>query len=123
MAAPKARRNDRIPSHWTSNLFADGSSAGNGFVGMALRLDEELQAVVVTSTLPDSPAKKAGLLAEDVVLSIGGDAATDLRSAINSVRRGQPKSELVIRIRRGTEDMELKVKVGVVPFAMLTGLD
>jgi uncharacterized protein (TIGR03067 family) len=102
---------------------AEEPSAGNGFVGMALRFDETLSAVVVQSTLERSPARKAGLREDDVLLSVGGDAVTDLRSAVNAVRRVKPRTELPIRVRRGGEDKEIRVTVAVVPFEMLTGLD
>jgi uncharacterized protein (TIGR03067 family) len=99
------------------------ATAGNGFVGMALRFDETLSAVVIQSTLERSPARKAGLREDDVLLSVGGDAVTDLRSAINAVRRIKPRTELPIRVRRDGKDREVKVTIAVVPFEMLTGLD
>lgn len=97
--------------------------AGNGFVGMALRRDEDRNEILIQNVLEGSPAKKAGLRPDDVLVNVAGDAVTDLRSAVEAVRRAKPRSELPLRIRRGQEEMEFKVTVGVVPFPVLAGLE
>jgi uncharacterized protein (TIGR03067 family) len=96
---------------------------GGGFVGIALRKDDDRNEIVIFNVIEGSPAKKAGVLKEDVLLSVGGAAVTELTAAVAECRRAKPRSELSLRLRRNGEERELKVKVGVLPFAILTGLD
>ena len=96
---------------------------GTGFVGLALRIDKERKEVIVEQVLDGGPAKKAGLRKDDVLLDVGGARVTDLLSAVQAVRRGKPRSELALQIRRGDRKREIKVKVGLLPFTALVGLD
>jgi uncharacterized protein (TIGR03067 family) len=94
-----------------------------GFVGVALRLDAERQEVVVNEALGDSPAKKAGLKKDDVVLKVAGGEVTTLRSTVEAVRRSKPRTDLVFHIQRDGKEMDITVKVGILPFSVLAGLD
>jgi uncharacterized protein (TIGR03067 family) len=94
-----------------------------GFVGVALRLDSDRKEVIVNEVLDGGPARKAGLRKDDVVLQIAGGDVTDLRSAIDAVRRTKPGNDLAFRIRRDGKQRDLTVKVGIVPFTLLAGLD
>ena len=92
----------------------------SGFVGMQIRKPEEGQTeITVSGVLPDSPAVKAGLKKDDVLLRVAGEAATDLQSTVARVRRVKPGSDLALRVRRDGKEMDLSVKVGVVPFFFL----
>jgi uncharacterized protein (TIGR03067 family) len=102
---------------------ADPNEGLTGFVGLALRLDAERQEVIVNEALGDSPAQKAGLQKDDVVLKIAGGEVTTLRSAIEAVRRTRPRTDLVFHIRRNGKETDITVKVGVLPFSALAGLD
>lgn len=101
----------------------DETPPGGGYLGMALRFDDAAGLVVVQATLDGSPANKAGLKPDDVVLTVGGSAVSDLASAIAAVRRAKPRTELALHIRRQGEERDIQITVGVVPFAVLTGLD
>jgi uncharacterized protein (TIGR03067 family) len=101
----------------------DDVGAGSGFVGLALRFDEGRKEVSVDQALAGSPARKAGLRKGDVLREVGGAGVTDLRSAVDAVRRAKPRSELAFRVVRGGAEREVKVKVGLLPFAVLAGLE
>ena len=88
-----------------------------GYVGMALAVQDEK--VVIQDVLENSPAEKAGLRTGDVILSVGGQAPGGLVSAVESVRRERPGSELAIRLLREEKEREVNVRVGVFPFAFL----
>jgi uncharacterized protein (TIGR03067 family) len=90
-----------------------------GFVGIAIKFDEERKEVVIMDTIDDSPAKKAGLKKDDVVLKVGDQDATDLQGTVAAVRRAKPGSELTFRIKRDGKEQDIKVKVGVMPFNLL----
>jgi uncharacterized protein (TIGR03067 family) len=101
----------------------DDVGAGSGFVGLALRFDQWRKEVIVDQALDGSPAQKAGLRRGDVLREVGGAGVTDLRSAVEAVRRAKPGSELALRVVRGGQEREVKVKVGLLPFAVLAGLE
>jgi uncharacterized protein (TIGR03067 family) len=102
---------------------AEDAGAGCGYVGVSLRLDEKRKEVTVNAALEGSPAKKAGLREGDVLLEVDGARVADLRSAVEAVRRAKPRSELRLRVRRDGEEREVKVKVGLLPFTVLAGLE
>lgn len=75
-------------------------------------------AVAVAQVLPASPAAAAGLLANDAVVSIGGQAVADLplqpghprRDAAFEALAGQdPARPLALTVRRGGQDMAVEV--------------
>src|SRR5262249_7617429 len=91
-----------------------------GFVGLALSRDRETKQISVGMVLAGSPAQKAGLKKDDILVKIGADPATeDLRGTVDLVRRNPPGSQLTIRVRRDGKEQDIKVRVGVVPFYFL----
>jgi uncharacterized protein (TIGR03067 family) len=97
----------------------DGSAGGPGFVGVQIGYHPETKQVIVIAPLEASPAQKAGLKKNDVILKVGGQEATDLKSVIELVRQAKSASDLVLSIRRGDADRDITVRVGVVPFFLL----
>jgi uncharacterized protein (TIGR03067 family) len=116
-------------SEWRMLVFeqdkdpkGDPNEGMSGFVGLMLQNDKENNTVVVASALKGTPADKAGFKKDDVILKVGGTAASDLRSTVNLVRKAKPGETLEIRIRRGTEESTITVKVGVLPFHFVADL-
>src|SRR5262249_10242075 len=50
-----------------------------GFVGVMIQVDMKSKKVVITAALEGSPAMKAGLKKDDVLLKVGTSEATDLQ--------------------------------------------
>jgi uncharacterized protein (TIGR03067 family) len=94
---------------------------GAGFVGLMLRADDKK--VVVQQVLAGSPAEKAGLRAKDVVRTVQDGAVSDLRSAVEAVRRVAPGKRISLGIRRGDREIEVTIKVGFLPFGFVAGLE
>lgn len=94
-----------------------------GFVGVALRVDKERPEVIVGSTLEASPARKAGLRKDDVVVAIGGVRVQDLRAAVDAVRLAKPGSDLAFQLRRDGKQHDVMVKVAVLPLPLVLGLE
>jgi uncharacterized protein (TIGR03067 family) len=94
---------------------ADAVEHLSGFIGIALGYNKQKE-LVITQLIDDAPAKKAGLKKDDIVLQIDGRDASDLRAAVRAVQECRPRSEITVRVKRGGEDRNIKVKVGVVPF-------
>jgi hypothetical protein len=101
----------------------EDAGSGVGFVGLVLRFDPDRKEVIVNQTIEGSPAKKAGLRKDDVVLGVGGAPASDLRTTVDAVRRAKPGSELAVRVRTGDKEREVKITVGLLPFTLLAGLE
>ena len=101
----------------------DAKDGAPAFAGLMLRFDADDKEVVVQSTLEKSAAEKAGLRKDDVVLKVGDTDATDLLTTVNAVRRMKVGDELVFHLRRDGKEKDVTVKMGVMPFALLTQLE
>lgn len=103
---------------------ADAGSDGlTGYIGVMLAFNAEKKEVAITAALDDSPAKKAGIQKDDVFLATNNVAVSDLMSAVESIRGLKPGSELTLRVRRDEKERDVTMKVGVLPFRFLVGLD
>jgi putative serine protease PepD len=60
----------------------------------------------------DSPASKAGLHTGDVVTAIAGDKVADGVALIVAIRSHQPGDTVRFTIRRGGEQMTLRITLG-----------
>jgi uncharacterized protein (TIGR03067 family) len=104
----------------TLRRLAEGEAdrAEPGFVGLALRLDNERKEVVVQGILEDSPAAKAGLKEGDVLLAIAEAEVATLPAAVEAVRRTRPGDTLTLRIRRDGEASEVRARVAALAAAL-----
>jgi uncharacterized protein (TIGR03067 family) len=90
----------------------------NGFVGMMIGINEQKE-VFLAGLLDGSPAKKAGLLKDDVLVAVAGAEAANLQMVIDLVRRQKPGDELTVKVKRSGKEEEIRVKVGKMPFFYL----
>jgi uncharacterized protein (TIGR03067 family) len=97
----------------------DGTDSAPGFVGVQIRKNEDDKGVVVVDTIPDSPARKAGLKKDDLILQVGGKDLSELKEVIEAVRQVRPGTDLTIRVRRDDKEMDVRIRVGFMPFFML----
>ena len=67
---------------------------------------------MVESVLPESAADRAGLKSGDVVLSLNDQAIGSADQLIDVITRLYPGDEVVLRVRRGEEEIELKGRLG-----------
>ncbi len=75
-----------------------------------LKLQKNQKGVMVAEVLPESPALKAGIKVEDIILSINGHDTTnpnELKAAISSVRID---ADLIIQLLRDNKPMTIKSK-------------
>ncbi|HEY9738774.1 MAG TPA: carboxyl-terminal processing protease CtpC [Trichocoleus sp.] len=91
------------------NMQIDTSGELTG-VGIQISQEEETQEIVVVSPIEDTPAFEAGIRPKDVILEIDGEstAEMDLNEAVSRIR-GQEGSQVQIKIRRGTEELEYQL--------------
>ena len=109
-------------------LFAGGAGAqeaGTGWLGArvqdltkeegdALGWDEPRAAKVV-KPVSGSPAEAAGLLADDILLSLDGVEIANVRSFTDTLGRKAPGAEIKLLIRRAGREKRLAVTLGARP--------
>ena len=79
---------------------------------IGVQLDEDADDCRIVKVDKGSPAEKAGLQADDVVLRFGKDKVEDLDDLLALIGKRKPGDEVPIRVRRGKEILNLKVVVG-----------
>jgi uncharacterized protein (TIGR03067 family) len=97
---------------------ADAAKKGFAFIGIAIRKNKD-GSLAVADTLPDSPAKKAGLKKDDQIQQVAGADVGTLIETVRAIREVAPGSELVIRIRRDGKEKDIKIKAELMPFHFL----
>ncbi len=65
--------------------------------------------------MPDSPAAKAGLLAEDVILEMGGKKITPDDTLSELIQKYNVGDRVTLKVRRGKDVIELKATLGERP--------
>lgn len=102
-----------------TNNTNDPLAGVNGFVGIMIGLDEERKSVIIAGAFEGSPAKKAGLQKDDVLISINGNAPSDLQAVVKLVRAQKPEQEITFVVKRDGQSKEIRLKVGKMPFLYL----
>lgn len=74
-----------------------------------------VRGVAVKSVVDDSPAAKAGIIAGDVIVSVGGEEVTSLRKLSRLVSEIAPDHEVKIGILRSGSEMNLTATIGKRP--------
>jgi len=89
---------------------------GPGFIGITFQADGD-SGLVIVNVLPDSPATKANLKANDVILKVDGISMADgdTNAFLKIVASKRPGTIVALDIRRGNETLVLKVKLGPRP--------
>lgn len=100
---------------YTEFLDPDESAAlsediSGSFEGIGAEVMKEGDAVKIVSPIDDSPAAKAGLLPNDLVLSVDGESVSELSlTEAVSLIRGPKGSEVVLTIQRGDNTFEISL--------------
>ncbi len=71
--------------------------------------------VIISDVTPDSPAAKAGLKSDDVILDYNGKPMKDSRQLKFAVAATEPGNEVKIRLLRDGKEEAVTVKVGELP--------
>ncbi len=74
-----------------------------------------VKGVLVQSVTKDSPAEKAGLKAEDVVVSVNGHEVQDAGDLQERIAELNPGQEATLDIYRGGKEQTVSVKLGEAP--------
>lgn len=83
-------------------------------VGAEIKFDEKNN-VVFGKITDNSPAEKAGILENDILLEVEGKSVKDMKlSAIAELVRGDKGTKVSIKIKRNDEEKEITITRGVV---------
>jgi uncharacterized protein (TIGR03067 family) len=97
----------------------DGPAGGMGWLGVQIRKEDDQ--ISVTDVFDGSPAKKAGLKKDDILVKVGEEEVSDLPSMVRMIQQAKPGSELAIVVKRDGKEQRITAKVGVLPFQLLLG--
>jgi uncharacterized protein (TIGR03067 family) len=101
----------------------DPTEGASGFIGVALRQNQDPKEVVINGLVAGGPAEKAGMKKDDLLVKVPNADATDLISIVTAMRRLKPGKEIVCYVKRDRKEIEITIKAGVLPFAALAQLE
>ena len=99
---------DPYTTYFTAKEAAEFESDLEGsFQGIGAELGKRNDQLVIISTLDDSPAKKAGLLANDIIVGVNSDDATSwtVEEAVSKIR-GEKGTTVKISVLRGEQGVK-----------------
>jgi hypothetical protein len=96
-------------------LTASSSSSSSGYgayLGTVPDMSDNPGGVRLTGVRAGSPAEKAGLRGNDIIVQIGDTPVTDLQTMTNALRAHKPGDVVEIRIRRDSVEQRVTVTLG-----------
>jgi serine protease Do len=107
---------DGMARKWKTLLRPPGRQIANGYTGIILVPN----AVTVTppyieEVVPGSPAAKAGLRPDDLIVYIEGELVPSIRQYRELIKYAQPGQDLTLEIQRGSKLQTVKLKVDPQP--------
>jgi S1-C subfamily serine protease len=92
-------------------VFGETADIRRGaFLGVGC--DPGQEGCVVYIVRPNTPAEKAGVMVNDVLLEYEGQRLPDYKSLTTLVGRDEPGKTISLKILRGTETMVKQIKLG-----------
>jgi len=73
------------------------------------------EGAIVSSMAPNSPAQRAGLKPDDVIVEVNGEAVSSAASLTRVVGMQKPESTVKIKLYRAGKPMQLNVRLGTRP--------
>jgi len=84
------------------------------------RLDTKADAgALITEVVPNSPAAKAGLKVDDVIMKVNDQPVGDSTQLRDAVQRAGPGKEVALQVARGKEDLTIKATLREGAFGQL----
>ena len=85
-----------------------------GFLGISMKKAENGGTLIETIN-EQTPADRAGLKVGDQILAVNGKEITDPPSMQEAMNKTKAGDEVTIKVKRGSEEKEIKVKLGRAP--------
>jgi serine protease Do len=97
-------------------LVLAGTAAADGYIGVQVKKGAvEDGGVILVLTVEDSPARKAGLMPDDLITKVDGKDVKGLQEFVKTIRACKPGDTITLTIYRDGKEMDVKVKVGEAP--------
>jgi serine protease Do len=103
-------RIEKIPKGWLGVYVTDIDEEIMGKLG----LDSE-DGVLISDVVEDSPAEKAGLEVDDVIISFDGKEVKGVSQFVRLVGRTEPGDEVEVKVVRDKEEKIVSVRMGAEP--------
>jgi serine protease Do len=104
-----------VVSAGVRKLFGEEAriAKGNkGFLGILLDKPKDQDGVLVTSVEPGTAAARARMKVDDIIVRVEDKAVTDPDSLQKILDDYKPNDTVVVAVKRGENELELKVKLG-----------
>src|SRR5205823_2874983 len=96
---------------WGGGLFG-GGGAGNNTPYLGIELDQDADNCKIRKIVPNTPAAKAGLKEDDVILKFAGDTVEGPTDLAPLLRKKKIGDAVTIEVQRGKETVKLDLKLG-----------
>jgi RNA polymerase sigma factor (sigma-70 family) len=87
----------------------------NGYLGVMLKDDDDKRTVLVHEVFPDSPAAKAGVRADDIVLKVADKSVSDTGAAVDILKKLKPGDKVALQLKRGDKELAMTITLGKWP--------
>ena len=96
----RKRYDDRFSRYFTEQQLREFQAATSGrFSGVGLTVTEVRKGLRVASVLPDTPAKRAGIVEGDLITAVDGKSIAGVASEVSTARiKGPPGTEVELRV-------------------------
>ncbi|MBK0348779.1 S41 family peptidase [Aerococcaceae bacterium zg-ZJ1578] len=97
-------------------------SIEGSFSGIGVQFTQQNGQVVIISAIADTPAERAGLQPNDIILEAGGEKLLDKNtSEIVKLIRGEVGTKVDLKIQRGSTTFDVTVERAEIPVNSVTG--
>ena len=101
------------------NISLDGKYSG---IGAEIQYVTETDEVKIINIYKNSPAEKAGLLKDDIILKVNDKEIKGLSlSEVSNQVKGQEETEVKITVRRNNEELDFTLNRGTVDLPSVSG--
>jgi serine protease Do len=90
-------------------------SSSGGFLGISLSKAAVKDGVKVADVIRGGAAASAGFEADDIIIAVGKTRITDPETLLKALQKTRPGDKVTVRVKRGSEEVELKPKLGKRP--------
>lgn len=103
---------DKYSRYSGADAARENRAAREGFGGIGIRLDTDNERVIIQAVLPNTPAEKAGLQANDRIVRVASRAIAGMEvKDVVSLMRGKVGSSLSLEVERAGTQQPLKFDI------------
>jgi S1-C subfamily serine protease len=94
-------------------VFVSAADGEKGWLGVMVKIDDGK--IVIISALPESPAEKAKLQENDVIVKVGDTAHESLQDFVKDIADRKPGDKVTLLILRDGKEIKVEIKLGKRP--------